>query len=251
VASLTERIGWAEGETIHLPPRFSLGGRSIILGPYDSAESHDKHFSETYGSGDPILDSTDELRFSQKTSRLVSCRLGVPENPTAGLRFITRAGRLPCRDALPCLPPDTSFQLVAAKHTEIDDRGAALAICRSSDDDQLVARVRIGMDLEMLLGPQEIAGFILRNPARYLAYGWKEVSALDQAGDLSILLARCVRLLDADFVARLDDADPGAGQALDDLLTAGRKLAASAQRDALLRALEDVVDTFYPDRAGS
>jgi len=103
----------------------------------------------------------------------------------------------------------------------------------------------------MLLGPQEIAGFILRNPARYLAYGWKEVSALDQAGDLSILLARCVRLLDADFVARLDDADPGAGQALDDLLTAGRKLAASPQRDALLRALEDVVDTFYPDRAGS
>ena len=72
---------YTEGVSLPGGPRFSLPGHQIICGPYDSPASHDRHLSETYESGDPFLDSTDDIRFSPANARLVSLRLFVPKRP--------------------------------------------------------------------------------------------------------------------------------------------------------------------------
>src|SRR5437868_3033575 len=105
-----------DDESLSHRPRFSLGGHSILLGPYDSPASHDGHFATTFGSGDPILDSTNELRFSKATGLLVSCRVGVPENPTNGEHYLSFLNRVPVRLALPRLPLDTNFQFARTTH---------------------------------------------------------------------------------------------------------------------------------------
>src|SRR6185312_9339095 len=90
-------LGIAWGSRLTDTPRFNVGGRSLVVGPYHSAESRDLQLAETYGSGDPLLDTTDEIRFSPRTSELVSLNIGVPERPTRDSAFIECVEALPLR----------------------------------------------------------------------------------------------------------------------------------------------------------
>jgi len=236
-------MDFVDDEVLPGPPRYSL--RQLLLGPYDSADAHDAHFAKTFGSGDPILDSTDELRFSQATSRLVSCRVGVPERPVAHDAFVERARALPCRVALPWLRQDTHFQVVIGTSTYIDADGHELLVFRP-DEGPLLERIRFGADFEMIRGEATIAGMILRHPARYLSEGWRLTPPLDDEGALGPLLATYVRLLDAEFVARMDDGDPEAREPIVTLLARAQSLPETPQRNVLVDALRSMLDLFFP-----
>ena len=233
---------FVDGASLSGHPRFSLGGRSLLLGPYDSAASHDAHFAETFGSGDPILDSTDELRFSRTSGQLLSYRLRVPENPTRG-SFISTASRLPIRNALPRLPLGADFQFIAATHTEIGDEGDAIAIYRGAAEG-VTRRVQIAFGFEMLLGEDQILGFILHNPSDCLVSGWG--AAPPPVGDraLARMLAQFVNTLSPHFVERLDDGDSRACEILKDLNRDVTTLRDSPQRGILIDSISSVQEIF-------
>jgi hypothetical protein len=236
-------LEFVDGASLLGRPRYNLGARSLLLGPYDSPASHDAHFAVTFGSGDPILDSTDELRFSSTSGELLSYRLRVPENPTQG-NFISVASELPIRNALPRLPLGTHFQMIVATHSQMDDDGNAIAIYRESPD-RITRRVQIASNFEMLLGADQIRGFILHNPSDYLVSGWGP--APPPIGDLVLAraLARFVNMLTPAFVELLDDGDTGACDRLKILLSETTKLSASPQRDTLIDSISRVQETFY------
>ncbi len=231
-----------EGALLPSRPRFSLGGRSLLLGPYDSPASHDAHFAETFGSGDPILDSTDELRFSSTDGRLVSYRLRVPENPMQG-GFISATSRLPVQIAIPRLPLGTHVQLPPATHTEVDDEGEAIAMFWGAADD-VIRRVQIAFNFEMLLGADQIRGFMLHNPSDCLASGWRLVPPPVGDRALSRLLARYLNTLNPHFVERLDDGDSSACECLEGLRLEAMQLRDSQQRDVLRDSITSVQEIF-------
>lgn len=225
-------------------PRFNLRGKALLVGPYDSAESHELHMTQTYGSGDPFLDTTDEIRFSPDGSRLVSCRIGVPERPTRDRRFAASCAALPAEEGLPVLQTRTPFQVVIATHTHIDPAGRALHVfdSRAAAPSSIL---HIAPDLDMIVGQRSIAGFVLHHPAQYLTTGWAKCRPLDDDTALGPLLASYVNLLDEGFIARMDDGDPTARDAIVDLLDAVKRVEPSGQRDVVLDALETMLETFW------
>jgi hypothetical protein len=236
-------LGIAFGSRLADTPRFNLGGRSLVVGPYHSAESREVHLAETYGSGDPFLDTTDEIRFSSRTSQLVSLNIGVPERPTRDSAFIESVEALPLRRDVPTLPPGEPFQTVVATHTWIDLDGQRLAVFR--DGVRPTARLEIAADLEMALDQETISGFILRDPARYLTSGWTEAESTRPDVALGTVLATYIHLLDGQFVDRLDDGDAAARRAVEELLERTKQVNASPQRSVLLEALDGIIDTFF------
>lgn len=237
-------LGISEGSQVTQAPRFNLRGKSVSVRPYDSAESRDLHLADTYGSGDPFLDTTDEIRFSPRTSLLVSCNIGVPERPTHDSAFVTCVDALPLVRGLPSLSPGHPFQTIVARHTWIDPRGQALAAFKANAP-PLGHRLEIATDLELILASGTIVGFVLRHPARHLAKGWQRSTPLDDDTELGRMLSSYINLLDETFLARLDDADPAAGRDIRLLLEQARNLVASHQRDVLIDALETILDTFF------
>ena len=144
---------------------------------------------------------------------------------------------------VPTLPPREPFQTVVATHTWIDLDGQRLAVFR--DGVRPTARLEIAADLEMALGQTTISGFILRDPARYLANGWTEAESTRPDVALGTVLATYIHLLDGQFVDRLGDGDAAARRAVEELLERAKEVNASPQRSVLLEALDGIIDTFF------
>jgi hypothetical protein len=238
-----ENFELIDGESLLGRPRFSIGGHSIIFGPYNSPQSYDDHFAETFGSGDPIFDSTNELRFSKTSGLLVSCRLGVPENPTNSDGFLAFVSRLPVQLALPRLPMGTNFQFPPATHIEINDAGTDLVVYRGAAE-QVKRRVQVGLDFEFLLGEGDISGFLLHGPSDYLVWGWPFAGPSVSSPALGSLLSRYLRKITSEFVQRLEDGDPEACDELALFHSEATQLVPSPQRDVLIATVASVQDIF-------
>jgi hypothetical protein len=229
----------------HLP-RWSVGGGHILLGPYDSPQSHDHHVAQTCGSGDIILDGTEELRFDRASHLLESCRIRVPESPAWDAALVERVLSAEVVEARPQAGATCDFQLAPARSTMMEERGAWLMVTRDASADRLLERVSVAPDLDLLWGRDDFYGWLLWRPARYLVSGWTPQPPLSdaEAEALAPVLARYVRLLDEPFVERLQDGDPSARTELDSVLRDGQRLTASPQRDALIAAVESVLATI-------
>ena len=224
--------------------RTGLSVGSILVGPYHSAATWDRHWGDTFGSGDPIFDATNELRFAKTSGLLVSCRVGVPERPTDSDAYLASIGRLPVRRALLRLPPGTNFQFPPATHTEIDDGGTGLVVYRGRPDEVRI-RVEVCPTFEILLGDQQICGFMLHDPSDHLVRSWRVASPPVANRALATLLARYVRMIDSDFVEQLEDAPAEACGTLAHFRAEVAALAPSAQRDALIQRISDVQGIFW------
>jgi hypothetical protein len=246
VSSLSAVVRIAPAVKLPHLPRWSVGGGHILLGPYDSPQSHDHHVAQTCGSGDIILDGTEELRFDKATHLLQSCRIRVPENPAWDAALVERVLSAEVVEGRPQAAPTCDFQLAPARSTLMEERGAWLMVTRDASADGLLERVSLAPDLELLWGRDDFYGWLLWRPARYLVSGWTPEAPLSDADAAALgpVLARYVRLLDEPFVERLENGDPAARAALDSVLREAEGLPASPQRDALLAAVASVLATI-------
>lgn len=222
--------------------RYSI--RTVVVGPYYSAEEHEKHISNTVGIGDPLLDIENEFRFSPKTGILESFRLIIPEKPILTENLFCHLSTCHSKAFLPIFIPfsDTSNKLDIEK-LWIDNFGNRVVFFSGDEHSRIDDIYEIAKDLYFFIGPC-IYGFLLYKPAFYLTKGWEMCSNIIVEPCFSLLLAKFVCLLNSDTINQLEDGDKNTQYHFRQLYQKLTTINSSPQVYALRSIMDDLFETF-------
>jgi hypothetical protein len=235
----------------HVVPGAEIGGtatwsiQTLNCGPLRSSPAYEQHLRGTVGSS---YDWSDEFRFDNLTGRLLSFILKTPET---GLLDPEVAGTwlaLPRQPGVPVLderengfhidPLDLRFLANDASSLVAADRDLSRA-----DRDSL--RLEIGPDVDLLFQRSRYRGWILNQPVAHLVgEPGDKIPGTDEAA-LHDCLRQYIALVIQPNIDLMSDEDPGMRLELQQLRTRIHAIDA-VQARALERAVERILETFYP-----
>ncbi|MCO6487428.1 MAG: hypothetical protein J5I98_03370 [Phaeodactylibacter sp.] len=229
-------------------PRWTLPPGTLMVGPYRSSEEHELHLAKTNGSGDSIFDSTDELRFDLNDRMLVSCRVGLAENPyftehllKAILSIETEQGSLE-------LIQEHGFQIPSSNITWIDPDGQwLLAVQGVIQPEHIEQRLRLAPNLDLVIGSGNICGWLLSQPGDYLVKSiWDDKVNPPTTDSLSKYIAAYILMMNTEFINQLEGSSDHAKKMLFNYLEELRSNCEfSPQRQILIDSVNTILDTFF------
>ena len=222
-------------------PRLVLDARSIMVGPYTSASEYDSHIATTFGSGG-TSGFGEAIRFGLESKLLASAWVHLPEQfapiPT---ELADKLFSRPPMIGLPCAV-DRVGHVEWPQALLIDPTGAFIA-ATIGQLQGTECRLQVACDFELILSDQ-IAGWLLRSPARYLSSDWFAAEPNDRWTSLSPILARFLTTVTTDLVIRLEEQDHAARTELERLRAAALQAEPSGQRSALVNAISNILEAF-------
>lgn len=157
-------------------PRFSLSGLTVQVGPYGSAEEHERRWLRSIGCGNWYPSQFDETLFDAESRRLTNLAWHVPEQ-----RFTAGDPLTAWRDSpthvggLDLVDPDR-FELPPAGFLWYPADGTLLACLDEAPGTAEHLRLRIAPDLDLLVAGGRLYGWWLRHPADHLTSAWRSES---------------------------------------------------------------------------
>lgn len=233
-------LGWV--------PRIPLAGLSVMVGPYSSAQEHERHVLDTTGSGNWYQSEYDELRFDRTSGELVSLWLHIPErNADLGpvlpgwLAMPPTTGRLRGGDIAGFdLEPTTE------RWCSSDGRHLACSYGRLPNAPDDATRLRVAPAFDLLFAAGRLAGWLIENPERHLVAAW-ETPHTDTADDeLGRYLHDYLDIVTPPNIEAMEDQDPTVRQLLEGLdAHIDENHGSTTRRIILKRQITNLIDFFY------
>ncbi len=238
-----------EGEYLRLQPRLWLRDRTLLLGPYHSAQEQEQHFLEEVGYVDWLRFGSDALCFDRKDLLLNSASFRMPETNATLTSSLTRWLDEVAVNGLLRLtePRGFIFELADVRWMDVD------ADVLFFLDETVVLmeaghrlRLRIAQDMDLLFIQQRLCGVALIHPANYLVDSWADSVGHISDGQLKILLHEYLNLVAEPFIQRMEDKDTDILGALVDLHIQLEVGIESMEQQRVIRvAVEDLAERFY------
>lgn len=236
-----------DDDQLQSKPRLGLSDLSLMVGPYRDGEDHEKHFIRTIGSGNWYRSEHDEVLFNKENLALESIWFHIPEENCQEELIQGWEMVKPCEGTLR-LEAARAFQLKQATLRWIDPNGAFLIslLDSSINKHQTKYRLRIADNVDLLFVDENLCGWSLTDPVRYLVGGWDEAYLDEPENKLGKRLHDYLTLVAEPNIDNMENMDPGLLKQLEKLQTsikAEGKLI--SQRRVLYEAINEVLITFY------
>ncbi|GER89884.1 hypothetical protein KDW_40460 [Dictyobacter vulcani] len=204
---------------ITISPRWMFDGRKVILGPYHTADEHEKHVSQTTGSMEWLWSDTDEIRFAKTTLALQSMMLNVPDASLAQTEILAIWQKAPINDGSLQLRQAQDFQIEPTRWRWMDQNSEVLTcfLPRALDDAKQRLRLRLAQDIEILFADTYYCGWSLHHTARYIVDAWEEPSGYDVDDKTTKLIYDYLSLVTDPYIEKMEDQDEVILQKLLDL----------------------------------
>ncbi|OKJ72813.1 hypothetical protein [Streptomyces sp. CB02460] len=232
----------ATGMPLPFTPRFDFRDLQLIVAGYADPAGRERELPETFGSTRWLWSEDDCVRFDRDSRELRSLTFFVParyvsEAPDHGPR--TRAAGLRA-DAVGefGMPPATVF------HCDAEARALSCLADARLLGTAADARLGVAPDVDLLVHEGAVAGWRLRDPARYLTDGFAEPPSGPPAPATRLRLAECLALVSSPLVDEVMDAGPEAWQRL---RAAERALRGQREDRARADVLHGVISRLIED----
>jgi hypothetical protein len=219
----------------HRRPRWKQN--EIAVGPFSSASEWEHNLLLTMGTADPLMHALDEFRFDKRSGGLVSVVLKIPRSLTPRI-LPTGVRQAEDVQLLRAVNVSAGASYIAA------DGSSLHAIDEEWKPSPASTRVEIATDLTVYFDEGAIRAWQLRDPARYIAWGWSFSFSNEVAEPLKPLAAEYFYLIhDVDFTTEVDDGSPEAKQHLADLRSRVESVRTDCpQKEILLRWIGDFME---------
>lgn len=247
---LTDTVGAeVSGPPLSAPTRFRPVDASLSVGGHAEPADRERESAATFGSAPWLWSDDDSVRFHRADRTLAGLFLHLPDAPSPDPALCERWTLAPVATGSLRADRAEDFALPMATHRWTDPAGRHL-VCLGADPrpraDAGRIAVQVAGGVHLLLADGLLTGWMLTDPARWLADGWEEPPAGPADDTTALLLRECLALTEAPAWELLDDGDEEACGRLRDLerrITAHS--AADPARTAVLgravgRLLEDV-----------
>jgi hypothetical protein len=224
-------------------PRLALGNRSVFVGPYTSAQEHERHVLDTIGAGNWPDTEDDEFRFTPQTGLLAGVFLHIPDADADLVDLATAWRALPVTPAtLRCDRPRP--RTPAHRYWLAPD--ASTLLCRYDDSPgSTTYRVPLAPSLFAVVSDGRLQGWLLDHPDRHVINAWEPADPDLPDDDFRTALITYFHLTTPVAVTALEDGDPDILARLSTLRDALRPdQGATTRRTALRDTLTDLID-FY------
>ncbi|SHL57336.1 hypothetical protein [Actinacidiphila paucisporea] len=237
------------GPPLSAPTRLRPVDASLSVGGGAEPADRERELAETFGSAPWLWAEADTVRFRAADRRLRSLFLRLPDLPSPDPLLCEQWTVAPVATGGLVADRAEDFALPAAAYRWTDPAGRHL-VCLGADprtraDAQRIA-VRIADGTHLLLSDGLVTGWMVTDPARYLADGWEEPPATPPDATTALLLRDCLALTEGPAYDLLDSGDEASCARLRDLdrrvraHTAADPARMSVLGKAVERLLEDV-----------
>ena len=226
-------------------PRWDPKPGSILIASHTNTEERERQFIQTIGSGNWLYLESNEFRFNKENLLLESIFVKPSEeNIESDLVIEEWLDLKPVQGTLRLLSPQ-SFKCESDNLRWMSPDGKLLAAIFEADwvesDDKF--RLRVAQDFDLLFAEQKWSGYMLSNPARYLA---EPNSPADSDTELPLLAFEYVSLICEPNIDDLYDEEP---EFLQKILKLRNKInlkdGAVEHRRVLYDCLNEIIEYFY------
>jgi hypothetical protein len=248
LASLTTAEVVQKDQFLSHKPRWDVRGISLVLGAYNNGYEHEEHLvMDSVGSTDNF-----ELRFNKNNLVLTSALFRVPEtNIDLATSSIPWLEEIPLTGLLHLTDPKY-FEPEPPEFRWFDPEGQVL-ICINEhglSEQQNRFRLRIAMDVDLMFSDNQLCGWMLSQPLRYVTHEWEDPQPFDSDTELASIAHKYLQLVSEDFFEQMEDEDPKILQAL---LEVKQKLqnkhSLGYQRKVFGQSIESIVEQYYGELA--
>ncbi|MFJ6485278.1 hypothetical protein ACIQK6_34895 [Streptomyces sp. NPDC091682] len=247
---LTIDDGWTAtvaGEPLDIAPRFDFRDFCVRVAPYADVEEGQRFGGGTFGSGQWLWDTPDELRFDRLSRELVAAELQLPrwvvdeeDSARVPAEPLVRPGGLRADEV-------RDFRLEVTTDFCRAPGDAVLTCLRDLDvlDEPLETRIGIAPDVALLVQRGVVVGWSLTDPVRYLTSGYADPDPAPPSPATRRLFTECLDLVTDPVVDDLVDGVPAALarlRAVDEALRNQREDRHRA--DALLALIATYVEDY-------
>lgn len=230
-------------------PRWALRTNSLLIGPYHNGLEHEQHYLATRGSGDWHASEDDEFRFDTADSMLRSMWLHAGRRNLIETDFLSSWFEAPLSTGSLRLINQTHFSPAPVAHRLLDPQRQVLAgvhpavACAAGE----VIRLRVAPDCDLVFSDQNIAGWMLWNPTRYLTNGWADpVADGEPEAELTVLVRNYLELASEPNFAAMERKDPVCLKSMLDLRERVAKIdRPDAPANIVRESLDAVIEKFY------
>ena len=234
-----------EGQNLPWIPSWYPKPGSILIAQHRNTEEYEREFIQTIGSGNGLYLEGEEFRFAKDSLLLQSIFLEPSEENLESDKLVRGWLNLKSvKGTLRLLSPQ-SFKCEPDDYRWMSSDGKLLAAIHDVDwiESSDKFRLRVAQDFDLLFAEQKWCGWLLSNPARYLA---EPNSAADSDSELNLLAFEYVSLVSEPHIEQMDDRDP---ETLDRLIHLKNKInpehGAAKHRRVLHDCLKEVIENFY------
>lgn len=226
-------------------PRWNPKPGSVLIASHTNTEERERQFIQTIGSGNWLYLESNEFRFNKENLLLESIFVKPSEeNIESNLVIEEWLNKKPVQGTLRLLSPQ-SFKCESDDYRWMSSDGKLLAAIHDVDwiESHDKFRLRVAQDFDLLFAEQKWCGYMLSNPARYLA---QPNPAADSDPELPLLAFEYVSLICEPNIDYLYDEEPEFLQKILDLRNQiNLECGAIDHRRVLYDCLSEIVEYFY------
>ncbi|MFD7912278.1 hypothetical protein ACFV30_16360 [Streptomyces sp. NPDC059752] len=212
---LTIDDGWTAtvtGEPLHLVPRFDFRDFCVRVAPYADVEEWQRFGGGTFGSGQWLWDTPDQLRFDRLSRELVAAELQLPrwvadeeDSARVPAEPLVRPGGLRADEV-------RDFRLEVTTDFCRAPGDTVLTCLRDLDvlDEPLEARIGIAPDVALLVQRGVVVGWSLNDPVRYLTSGYADPDPAPPSPATRRLFTACLDLVTDPLIDEVRHRKPAA-----------------------------------------
>ena len=233
------------GQILPLIPKWFLKPDNVVVSSHRNMEEHEQQHLKTIGSGNWHAPLGNEFRFTEDNLLLTSVWVKATEENLESSSVMEKWTNIEPVSGILRLLSHQSFRCELNEYRWISPNGKFLAAIEDTDiiesDDKF--RLRVAQDFDLLFAEQKWCGWLLSNPARYLA---EPNSLADLDTELPLLAYEYISLISEPNIDLLYDKEPEFLQRIIDLrakidLNSG----ATEHRREIHTALEEIIESFY------
>ncbi|MGW7457166.1 hypothetical protein [Streptomyces sp. NPDC054797] len=228
-------------------PRFSVGGRFVVVSPYADRWGREKFIGATFGSMDWLWEGDDEIRFDKETRDLVGVLVALPEEEdpawdgTEWLRLPQESGGARARAA-----EDFSARPMDVRWVAPGAKAIVCAYSASTSGTSGLRRLRVAPDFDLVAAADgTYAGWILENPADCVVEAFEDRRPDAATGAFRETLAEFLDLFVEPRIDMMQDEDPALLVRLEALLARVSALPHDPRHDAMRMWMLQVREDWY------
>ncbi len=228
-------------------PRFSLGGRFVVVSPYEDRWGREKFIGATFGSMDWLWEGDDEIRFDKETRDLAGVMVALPEEEdpawdgSAWLRLPqeTAGARAGTVEDFSARPVDVRWVAPGAK-------ALVCAYSAFTSDPSGLRRLRVAPGFDLVAAADgTYAGWILESPADCVVEAFEDRTPGSAMEAFRAALAEFLDLFVEPRIDMMQDEDPALLVRLEALLARVSALPADPRHDAMRTWMLQVREDWY------
>lgn len=234
-----------QGKILPIIPEWTIKTDNIIVGSYENMEQQRQLYSQTVGSGDWSTRIGSEFRFDKDNLLLRSVWVKTSEENLESNEMIEGWVNIEPVIGILRLLSSQEFDCEINEYRWMSSDGKLLVgiddLDLTESDDKF--RLRVAKDFDLLFAEQKWCGWMLSNPARYLA---EPNTLADSDPQLNSIAYEYISLISEDNIDFLYDKEP---EFLQRILNLKNKIdlnqGAISHRKVFYNALNEIVEDFY------